>query len=250
MIQSETLEADSPEFRAVVSDVQGRLGDVDNVKNVVGPYGNVNAVSPDGHSVLVDYEVPGDADETSDRIDAPVAAIDEAAQAHPEFFIDAFGSASIEKEFDEEVLQKDFQKAEVTSLPLTLVILLVTFGTLLAAGIPLLLARERRRRHVGPHRPHQPDLPVEESIKHVVLLIGLAVGVDYSLFYMRREGGARSRTRATRRWKPRPRPPGARCSCRADGDDRHGRHVPRGTRSSPRSPPVRSSSSRSPCSGR
>ena len=187
LIQSETLEADAPEFRAVVSDVQGRLGDVDEVKNVVGPYGNVNAVSPDGHSVLVDYEVPGDADETSDRIDAPVAAIDEAAQAHPDFFIDAFGDASIEKEFDEEVLQKDFQKAEVTSLPVTLIILAIAFGTLVAAGLPLLLALTAVAATLGLIGPISQISPVSDSINSVILLIGLAVGVDYCLFYIRRE---------------------------------------------------------------
>ena len=187
LIQSETLEADAPEFRAVVSDVQGRLGDVDDVKNVVGPYGNVNAVSPDGHSVLIDYEVPGDADETADRIDAPVAAIDEAAKAHPGFFIDAYGEASIEKEFEEEVLNKDFQKAEVTSLPVTLIILAIAFGTLVAAGLPLLLALTAVAATLGLIGPISQIAPVSESINSVILLIGLAVGVDYCLFYIRRE---------------------------------------------------------------
>ena len=187
LIQSETLKADTPRFRAVVSDVQGRLGEVENVKNVVGPYGNVNAVSPDGRSVLVDYEVPGDADETSERIDAPVAAIDEAAQAHPDFFIDAYGEASIEKEFEEEVLNKDFQKAEVTSLPVTLIILAIAFGTLVAAGLPLLLALTAVAATLGLIGPISQIAPVSESINSVVLLIGLAVGVDYCLFYIRRE---------------------------------------------------------------
>ena len=54
LIQSQSLKADAPQFRAVVSDVQGRLGQLDEVRNVVGPSGITNAVSPDGHSVLVD----------------------------------------------------------------------------------------------------------------------------------------------------------------------------------------------------
>jgi RND superfamily putative drug exporter len=187
LVQSQTLTTDDPEFRAVVSDVQGRLGEVDNVKNVIGPYGNANGVSPDNHSVLIDYEVPGDADETSDRIDAPIAAIDQAAKAHPDFFIDAFGDASIEKEFEEEVLNKDFQKAEVTSLPITLIILAIAFGTLVAAGIPLLLALTAVAATLGLIGPISQIAPVSESINSVVLLIGLAVGVDYCLFYIRRE---------------------------------------------------------------
>jgi RND superfamily putative drug exporter len=187
LIQSETLKADAPEFRAVVSDVQGRLVGLDEVKNVVGPYANTNAVSPDEHSVLVDYEVPGDADETADRIGAPVAAIEEAARANPDFVVDAFGSASIEKEFDEEVLQKDFQTAEVTSLPVTLIILAIAFGTLVAAGLPLLLALTAVAATLGLIGPISQITPVSESISSVILLIGLAVGIDYCLFYIRRE---------------------------------------------------------------
>ena len=187
LIQSETLKADAPEFRAVVSDVQGRLVELDEVKNVVGPYGSVNAISPDEHSVLVDYEVPGDADETADRVEAPVEAIEQAAQANPGFFIDAYGSASIEKEFEEEVLNKDFQKAEFTSLPVTLIILAIAFGTLVAAGLPLLLAMTAVAATLGLIGPISQISPVSESINSVILLIGLAVGVDYCLFYIRRE---------------------------------------------------------------
>ena len=65
-------------------------------------------------------------------------------------------------------------------------ILLVTFGTLLAAGIPLLLAVSAVLATFGLIGPISQLMPVEESIQHVVLLIGLAVGVDYSLFYVRR----------------------------------------------------------------
>ena len=195
-VQNQSLNANSDEFRAVVSEIQGRLGDLDEVKNVVGPYGNANAVSPDEHSVLIDYEVPGDADETSDRIDAPVAAIDDAAEAHPEYFIDAYGDASIEKEFDEDVLQKDFQKAEVTSLPVTLIILAIAFGTLMAAGLPLLLALTAVAATLGLVGPISQISPVSDSINSVILLIGLAVGVDYCLFYIRREREERAAGRS------------------------------------------------------
>ena len=86
----------------------------------------------------------------------------------------------------------------------------------LAAGIPLLLAVSAVVATFGLIGPISQIVPVEESIKHVVLLIGLAVGVDYSLFYVRRmkEELQQDETR-TRRWKPRPRPQGTRCSCRA-----------------------------------
>ena len=125
---------------------------------MVGPYGNGNTISPDEHSVLVDYELPGDADETEERIDAPVAAIERPRKAHPAFFIDPYGSASIEKEF-EKALDTDFQKAEVTSLPVTLIILAIAFGTLVAAGLPVAARDHGGRGDAWTDRPDQPDLP-------------------------------------------------------------------------------------------
>jgi uncharacterized membrane protein YdfJ with MMPL/SSD domain len=187
LIQSQTLEAQDPEFRAVVSDVQGRLGEIDDVKNVVGPYASANAISPDGRSVLVDYELPGELEDTKKLVEAPVAAIEEAQNAHPEFVISPFGEASTQKEFQEEVLDKDLRRAEFTSLPITLVILAIAFGTLVAAGLPVLLALTAVGATMGLIGPISQISPVSESINSVILLIGLAVGVDYCLFYIRRE---------------------------------------------------------------
>ena len=85
------------------------------------------------------------------------------------------------------MLNKDFQKAEVTSLPITLIILAIAFGTLVAAGIPLLLALTAVGATLGLIGPISQISPVSESINSVILLIGLAVGVDYCLFYIRRE---------------------------------------------------------------
>jgi len=186
LVQNSKLEATDPAFRAVVGDVTTTLRDVKGVVNVEGPYTEANAVSPDGHSVLVNYEVPGDADKTKVAIDAPLAAIDKVAKSNPAFGIDTFGSASTEKEFDA-LLQKDFTKAEVTALPITLIVLAITFGTLIAAGIPLLLALTAVVATLGLIGPISQISPVSDTINSVVLLIGLAVGVDYCLFYIRRE---------------------------------------------------------------
>jgi uncharacterized membrane protein YdfJ with MMPL/SSD domain len=186
LVQNGKLEATDPAFRAVVGDVTTTLRDVKGVVNVEGPYTEANAVSPDGHSVLVNYEIFGDAEKTKAAIDAPLAAIDNVAKSNPAFGIDTFGSASTEKEFDA-VLKKDFTKAEVTALPITLIVLAITFGTLIAAGIPLLLAITAVVATLGLIGPISQISPVSDTINSVVLLIGLAVGVDYCLFYIRRE---------------------------------------------------------------
>ena len=121
-----------------------------------------------------------------------VAAVD---RRHPELRIEQFGDASADKAISE-AFEDDFQKAEVTSLPITLVILVIAFGALVAAGIPLLLAVTAVAATIGLLGPISQISPVEESIASVMLLIGLAVGVDYALFYLRREREERAAGRS------------------------------------------------------
>ena len=114
-------------------------------------------------------------------------------------------------------LAEDFQRAEVTSLPVTLVILVLAFGALVAAGIPLLLGLTAVMAALGLTALLSHLLHVHESINSVILLIGLAVGIDYSLFYLRRyrEERARRPLRPRPRSRRRRRRPGARCWCPA-----------------------------------
>ena len=79
------------------------------------------------------------------------------------------------------------------SLPLTLLILIIAFGALVAAGIPLFLAATAVAATIGLIGPISHIVPVDEAIASVVLLIGLAVGVDYSMFYLRREREERAK---------------------------------------------------------
>ena len=91
-------------------------------------------------------------------------------------------------------------------------ILLLAFGALVAAGLPLLLASPPCGGH-GPRAARQPALARDRGPVSVVMLVGLAVGVDYSLFYIRREREERARAATpTRRSTPRRRPPAAPCS--------------------------------------
>ena len=143
-------------------------------------------MSADGRSALIEFQLRGTDEQMSDRVEAPLAAVAEAQDAHPEFTIEEFGGASAEKALDE-ALAEDFQRAEFLSLPITLLILVVAFGALVAAGVPLLLGLTAVLATLGILGPVSQLFPVDEQISSVILLVGLAVGVDYSLFYLRRE---------------------------------------------------------------
>ena len=109
--------------------------------------------------------------------------------------IEEFGDASADRALSK-AFSDDFQRAEITSLPITLIILILAFGALLAAFVPLLLAVTAVAAAIGLIGPISQIWPVDESINSVVLLIGLAVGVDYALFYIRREREERARGRS------------------------------------------------------
>jgi uncharacterized membrane protein YdfJ with MMPL/SSD domain len=189
LIQSKTLKADAPEYRAVVRDFEKRMDALPEADKVQGPYSK-NAgqglISPDKHSVQVAFEIPGTAAQTKTRVDATLAVTKAVQKAHPDFYIAQFGSASSEKELMA-AFETDLQKAETLSLPITLLILLLAFGALVAAGLPLLLGLTAVAGTMGIVGLISQLAPVSSSTGSVVLLVGLAVGVDYSLFYIRRE---------------------------------------------------------------
>jgi uncharacterized membrane protein YdfJ with MMPL/SSD domain len=186
LVQSDRAKASDPGFRAAVGDTVRRLEGADHVRDVASPYGDAGRISADGRSALVEFEIAGDPETATDRIDPALAATAAAAKAHPELRIEQFGDASADKAIGQQ-FEDDFKKAELTSLPITLIILVLAFGALVAAGVPLLLALSGVAATIGLLGPVSQIAPVDEAVNSVILLIGLAVGVDYSLFYLRRE---------------------------------------------------------------
>src|SRR4051812_35109202 len=180
-------------FKAAVNDVITRLDRTKYVREIESPYTKHenSRISKDGHSVLVKYELKGDYKEAQERIVKSLAAIDAAAKANAGVSMHGVGDASIDKGVGEQE-PKDFQKAEVPSVPLTLLILVLTFGAAIAAGIPVIFAMTAVFAAMGLMGPASHLQPVAGGYAEVMLLIGLAVGVDYSLFYIRRAREARA----------------------------------------------------------
>jgi uncharacterized membrane protein YdfJ with MMPL/SSD domain len=199
LIQSKTREADSPAFRAVVEDVTKTLSAFPQVRRLTSPLdaGHGDLVSKDRHSVMVQFSPKGDYDEAIAYIETIQAAVEKTAARHPGFEIAELGSASTGKATDEAFGQM-LAKAGMIALPLTLVILLVVFGSAVAALVPLLLAITAVVATTSLVALPSQLLPVDEQISEVILLIGLAVGIDYSLFYLRREREERAAGRGER----------------------------------------------------
>ena len=107
-------------------------------------------------------------------------------KANPDYTVVEAGSASTGKALDA-MFNSQLARAGLISIPITLLILLLVFGSLVGALIPLGLALTAVFATLGLVALPSQVVPMDESVAEVILLIGLAVGVDYSLFYIRRE---------------------------------------------------------------
>ncbi|HEX8855158.1 MAG TPA: MMPL family transporter [Thermoleophilaceae bacterium] len=198
LIQSSTHKPGSSQFQAAVKDVGRRLDAIPDVKRLKLPTRANGGYSKDGRSAIVTFDVPDPASkEAKKRVDPMLNAVAAAEKSHPGFRIDEFGDASANKALDD-TLGKDFERAEKLSIPMTLVILIFAFGALVAAGLPVLLAISAVAATMGLVAIPSQVFPVDSGIASVILLIGMAVGVDYSLFYLRREREERARGRDPR----------------------------------------------------
>src|SRR4051794_36508122 len=195
-VQSNKLTVKDPEFRAVVAEVTGRLSKLNYVENIRPPLAGGN-VSADGHAALVKFVIAGDTTQARDRVDPSLAATSAVQARHPNLVVEQSGGASGAKAINT-TINNDLKKAGELSLPVTLIILMLTFGTLVAAGLPLLIGITSVMAALGLIALTSSILPVDNNLPAVVLLIGLAVGVDYSLFYLRREREERAAGRSPR----------------------------------------------------
>jgi len=199
LVQSTSLSANDPAFAAAVDDVVAGLSKLAVVQNVQSPLdeGNAGQISENGRAALVEFEIRGAADEAADKLGPVLDEVDAAQQAHPQLFVGEFGDASAVRAI-ETAYGDDLGKAGVLSIPVTLVILVIAFGALVAAGIPLVLALTAVFATFGIVAATSHVVPMANQAGAVVLLIGLAVGVDYSLFYLRRAREERAAGRSER----------------------------------------------------
>jgi uncharacterized membrane protein YdfJ with MMPL/SSD domain len=181
-------DARDASVRKAVDDTIAAVSGKPGVTNVESPYakGNEGQIAKDGSAVLVNFDVRGDEKQSEDAVGPVIDAVHRVEAQNPGVYVGQFGEASASKALSK-AFEDDFKKAETLSLPITLLILVVAFGALVAAGIPLLLGLSAVMATLGLVALPSQIIPMDEMISSIILLIGLAVGVDYTLFYVRRE---------------------------------------------------------------
>jgi uncharacterized membrane protein YdfJ with MMPL/SSD domain len=194
-IQSDKFTVKDPQFTAAIEDVTSHLSKVPYVQDVKSPLEGESAVSDDGHAALVDFDVAGDSTEARERIDPVLAAVAAAQKRHPDLAVEQIGDASSNKAVNETITD-DLASAGMLSIPITLILLLITFRSFVAASVPLLIGLSSVIAALGLVNIASQIVPIDSNLSAVILLIGLAVGVDYSLFYLKREREERAAGRS------------------------------------------------------
>ncbi|MGD9572912.1 MAG: MMPL family transporter [Thermoleophilia bacterium] len=187
VVRSDTLTVDDPGFRATVTDVIRAVGRFDQVSDIESPFaaGNDGQVSPDRHAAMITFTPEGDAAEAFTYIDDVVAAVEDVQDAHPDLVV-AQAGVSTEKELGE-IVKSQLSRAGLIAIPLTILILLIVMGTGYGAMVPVLLGLTSVLATMGLVSLPSAIIPMDAQINEVILLVGLAVGVDYAIFYMRRK---------------------------------------------------------------
>ncbi|MFC8824520.1 MMPL family transporter [Streptomyces sp. NPDC057137] len=184
-VDSSTSATDK-EFRAGVAAVMAAVERTGEVADVTSPY-DTKTISKDGRSALVQFNMRGDPGTSGERVEPVLKAVEGVQEQHKDTLrIAELGGASMNKTFDE-AFGDDFKQAEISAVPVALGILLIAFGALVAALLPVALALTAIMATMGLMGVVSHVMPMTDTANSVMLLVGLAVGVDYCLFYLRRE---------------------------------------------------------------
>lgn len=192
---SETVLISAPSpaaARAAADDLLRRATALPQVASASGPAQSAELVADDGRAMLVKVTLRGDPARAPDQVDALLTLGARVEQAHPGSVVQEAGGGSVRRAINH-LVATDLRRAELVSLPITLLILVLAFGAVVAACVPLILGITAVAASLGAVGLVSHLAPTGQSTPAVVVLIGLAVGVDYSLFYVRREREERRR---------------------------------------------------------
>ncbi|MER5193360.1 MMPL family transporter [Streptomyces sp. NPDC002755] len=188
LISARSGALDAEAARSAVRDLTARMERLPEVAEVAAPVD-----SADGRIRMVEVALKGEERDAKDKVDALTAQTAAVQRAHPELLLQETGSPSISKGVDAQ-RGDDLALSEKITLPVTLLTLLVVFGSLTMAAVPLLLALSSIAAAVGLSMVASHVSPDTGVGTNVILMIGLAVGVDYTLFHLKREREERARS--------------------------------------------------------
>jgi RND superfamily putative drug exporter len=194
VIESQSAIANEESYSRFVDSLVGELRALDQV-GAVHSYrdGDAGLVSDDGHIVLIPVTLTGDEADAADTAEPVVAAVEQ-ADGKEGFRVTTVGFGSVEGEMSS-LLEETLAQGEMIGIAMALVILLVVFGAAVAAGLPIVLALLSIFVAAGATALVSNVMEMSNFVVFIITMIGLAVGIDYSLFIVQRFREERGRGR-------------------------------------------------------
>ena len=192
VVHSDTTTINDSAFQKVVQNTTaalvGKTGTVAQAYNyyeasLLDASAANSLVSADKHTTLIVVTLAGTSAQVSDNLNGYLATVK--AQNTPGYVVATIGDSSIGREFTT-TAESDLRKAEMIGLPITLLVLVFVFGALMAAGVSLILALVAIFASIGAIAVIGLFIPQSFFIINVIMMIGLAVGIDYALFIIER----------------------------------------------------------------
>ena len=186
IFSSKTLSVTDPEFRDAVTAAIAPIKDDPRIINLVSPYNAPNAgvaqalTSTDGHQALVSIDLRSSGTQAHTDYDSLRARVQSDVLT-----VKGTGFVAINEAFNK-TLEADLQRAETVTLPVTLLLLVLIFASLVAAGLPLGVGVLTIVGGVAGTFFLSRFTDVSQYALNIVTLIGLGVSIDYSLFVVNR----------------------------------------------------------------
>jgi RND superfamily putative drug exporter len=197
IVQSQEFTVDDSEFEGIVNSIHTDVA-------VLGPdiirqetllnYFDTPAdflVSQDRHTIIIPFTMAGDVDDASDHIEE-VADVVDTHKGDSNFKVLMVGQATVGLDF-QEVAQEGLLKGEIVGVPIALLILVLVLGAVVAAVIPLIMAVVAIVLALGLASLAGQGFELSFFVENMITMIGLAVGIDYSLFFLSRYREERSK---------------------------------------------------------
>ena len=194
IVRSAAHTAQDAAYKAYVNELAGKIADLGpKVVEATATYYQTKdptLVSKDGHAMLVQVVMAGDLNTAIDNVDELHAVV--TAGRGGDFTLQQTGTASLNR-MGNELAKSDMERAELFGVPLALVVLVVVFGALLAAFMPLVLSIISIMLALALTGLIGQLYPMHTFVLNIVTTLGLAVGIDYTLFIISRYREERAR---------------------------------------------------------
>jgi putative drug exporter of the RND superfamily len=186
VVHSPSVTTSAPEFRQTILRVERSLAGDERVASVQRPRQGAS-LSPDGHTAVVTAGAKADATAMVAAADALKAKLKTAGT--PSVAVSLTGSPGMWSDFNT-ANKAAMMKSELLSWPVTMAIIVLAFGSLVAAGLPLLLTILGLVASAGLLSLLTNVFDISIWAMNFALMFSLALGIDYALFIVHRFRGA------------------------------------------------------------